>query len=78
MFPRAEMLDIHRDARQHIAFGFGLHQCVGQQLARVELQVVYATLYRRIPTLALAVDPGDIRFKHDGLVYGVYELPVTW
>jgi cytochrome P450 len=78
VFPRAGMLDIHRDARQHIAFGFGVHQCVGQQLARVELQVVYATLYRRIPTLALAVDPGDIRFKHDGLVYGVYELPVTW
>lgn len=78
VFPRAEMLDIHRDARQHIAFGFGLHQCVGQQLARVELQVVYGALYRRIPTLALAVDPGDIRFKHDGLVYGVYELPVTW
>jgi cytochrome P450 len=78
VFPRAGMLDIHRNARQHIAFGFGVHQCVGQQLARVELQVVYATLYRRIPTLALAVDPGDIRFKHDGLVYGVYELPVTW
>jgi len=78
VFPRAGMLDIHRNARQHIAFGFGVHQCVGQQLARVELQVVYATLYRRIPTLALAVDPGDIAFKHDGLVYGVHQLPVTW
>jgi cytochrome P450 len=78
VFPRAGMLDINRDARQHIAFGFGVHQCVGQQLARVELQVAYAALYRRIPTLALAVDPGDIPFKHDGLVYGVNELPVTW
>jgi cytochrome P450 len=78
VFPRAGMLDIHRNARQHIAFGFGVHQCVGQQLARVELQAVYATLYRRIPTLALAVDPSDIRFKHGGLIYGVDELPVTW
>jgi cytochrome P450 len=78
VFPRAGMLDIRRDARQHIAFGFGVHQCVGQQLARVELQVAYAALYRRIPTLALAVDPADIPFKHDGLVYGVNELPVTW
>jgi cytochrome P450 len=78
VFRRAGMLDIHRDARQHIAFGFGVHQCIGQHLARVELQVAYAALYRRIPTLALAVDPGDISFKHDGLVYGVYELPVTW
>jgi cytochrome P450 len=71
-------LDVHRDARQHVAFGFGVHQCLGQPLARVELQVVYGTLYRRIPTLALAAALEDIPFKHDGLVYGVYELPVTW
>jgi cytochrome P450 len=78
VFPRAGVLDIHRNARQHIAFGFGVHQCLGQQLARMELQIIYTTLYRRIPTLALAVDPDDISFKHDGLVYGVHELPVTW
>ncbi|HZR51953.1 MAG TPA: cytochrome P450 [Streptosporangiaceae bacterium] len=78
VFPRAGMLDIHRDARQHIAFGFGVHQCVGQHLARMELQVSYAALHRRIPTLALAVDPGDLRYKQDGLIYGVHELPVTW
>lgn len=61
-----------------MAFGFGVHQCLGQPLARVELQVVYSTLYRRIPALQLAVDLDEIPFKHDGLVYGVYELPVTW
>jgi hypothetical protein len=44
----------------------------------MELQVVYGTLYRRIPTLRLAADPATLRFKHDGFVYGVYELPVTW
>jgi cytochrome P450 len=55
-----------------------VHQCLGQPLARVELQVVYGTLYRRIPTLKLAVDLDQITFKHDGLVNGVYELPVTW
>jgi hypothetical protein len=44
----------------------------------MELQVVYSTLYRRIPQLRLAVDLADVPFKHDGLVYGVYELPVTW
>jgi cytochrome P450 len=53
-------------------------QCLGQPLARMELQVVYGTLYRRIPTLRLATDLDEIPFKHDGLVYGVYELPVTW
>lgn len=39
---------------------------------------MYGTLYRRIPTMALAADLDDIPFKHDGVVYGVYELPVTW
>ena len=61
-----------------MAFGFGPHQCLGQPLARVELQVAYGTLYRRIPGLRLAVGLDQVPFKHDGLVYGVYELPVTW
>ena len=73
-----DRLDLHRDARQHLAFGFGVHQCLGQPLARVELQVVYGTLYRCIPTLRLAVGMDEIRFKQDALVYGVHELPVTW
>jgi cytochrome P450 len=77
-FPDPDRLDIYRDARHHVAFGYGKHQCLGQPLARVELQVVYGTLYRRIPTLRLAVDLDQVPFKHDGLVYGVYELPVTW
>ena len=70
--------DIGRGARHHVAFAYGVHQCLGQPLARVELQVVYGTLYRRIPTLRLATALDQIPFKHDGLVYGVYQLPVTW
>lgn len=77
-FPDPGRLDITRDARRHVAFGFGVHQCLGQPLARMELQVVYSTLYRRIPTLKLATEPDRVPFKYDGLVYGVYELPVTW
>ncbi|GAA3783282.1 cytochrome P450 [Streptomyces chiangmaiensis] len=78
VFPAPDQLDLDRNPRRHVAFGFGVHQCLGQPLARVELQVVYSTLYRRIPTLKLAVDLDEIPFKHDGNVYGVYELPVTW
>jgi cytochrome P450 len=78
IFPDGDRLDLTRDAHRHVAFGFGVHQCLGQPLARLELQVVYSTLYRRIPTLALATDVEKIPFKHDGSVYGVYELPVTW
>jgi cytochrome P450 len=77
-FPDPDRLDITRDARRHVAFGFGVHQCLGQPLARMELQVVYSTLYRRIPTLRLAAEVDSLPFKHDGSVYGVYELPVTW
>ncbi|MGK3201568.1 cytochrome P450 [Amycolatopsis sp. MEPSY49] len=78
VFPDGDRLDVTRDSRRHVAFGFGVHQCLGQPLARLELQVVYSTLYRRIPTLALATGVERIPFKHDGSVYGVYELPVTW
>jgi cytochrome P450 len=78
VFPEPERLDLSRDARQHHAFGFGIHQCVGQQLARAELQIVYGTLYKRIPTLALATPIDRIEFKSDHFAFGVTSLPVTW
>jgi cytochrome P450 len=78
-FVEPERLYLHRSgAGQHVAFGYGRHQCVGQQLARAELQIVFHTLLRRIPTLELAVPIEDVPLKHDRLAYGVYELPVTW
>ncbi|MDP9869192.1 MULTISPECIES: cytochrome P450 [Streptosporangium] len=77
-FPAPGTLDVRRKARHHVAFGYGAHQCLGQSLARVELQVVYGTLYRRIPTLAPAVPLEHLTFKHHAVFYGVRELPVTW
>ncbi|MER7693938.1 cytochrome P450 [Streptomyces sp. NPDC097610] len=78
-FPEPENLDLTRDSRHHHAFGWGIHQCLGQQLARIELQVVYSTLYRRIPTLRLAVDRDELAFRPaDALAFGIRELPVTW
>ncbi|MFF3493254.1 cytochrome P450 [Streptomyces sp. NPDC002795] len=74
----ADDLDITRPARHHLAFSFGVHQCLGQQLARVELQVVFGTLFRRIPTLALAQPLSDIDFKNDMSIYGAHSLLVTW
>lgn len=73
-----DTFDIRRGARDHLAFGFGIHQCLGQPLARVELQVVFATLARRIPTLRLAVPLSQVPFKTDVDIYGVHALPVAW
>ncbi|MFE9327573.1 cytochrome P450 [Nocardia sp. NPDC052278] len=78
VFPDPDRLDITRNASGHIAFGFGPHQCLGQSLARLELQVVYGTLYKRIPTLALTEPMEKLDFKGEMAVYGVHELSVTW
>jgi cytochrome P450 len=77
-FPDPDRLDIRRDQANHLAFGYGVHQCLGQPLARVELQVVFGTLLRRIPSLSLACSLEDLEFKDGMTVYGVYSLPVTW
>jgi len=72
-----ETLDVDRKARGHLAFGYGVHQCIGANLARVEMQVAFATLARRLPGLQLAVPPGELRFK-EADIYGMKELQVTW
>jgi cytochrome P450 len=78
-FPEPDRLDLQRDnAAQEVGFGYGRHQCVGQQLARAEMQIVFPTLLRRIPTLKLAIPFDEVPFKHDRLAFGVYSLPVTW
>src|SRR6478672_4814588 len=77
-FPNPDRLDLRREDGPHVGFGYGRHQCVGQQLARMELQIVLPTLFRRIPALRLAVPIEEVPYKHDTLAYGVYELPVTW
>ncbi|MCK0176858.1 cytochrome P450 [Mycolicibacterium sp. F2034L] len=77
-YPEPDRLDLQRQDGPHVGFGYGRHQCVGQQLARMELQIVLPTLLRRIPTLRLAAPIDEIPLKHDALAYGAYELPVTW
>ncbi|MGW0803493.1 cytochrome P450 [Nonomuraea sp. NPDC002799] len=78
VFEDADRFDIERDARSHLAFGFGPHQCLGQSLARVELEIVFNSLFQRIPGLRLAVPAEELSFKDDATVYGMHELPVTW
>lgn len=78
VFPEPNKIDFTRGARNHVAFGFGPHQCLGQNLARLELEVVLSAVIRRIPTLRLAIPFGEIPFKEYGPTYGIFTLPVAW
>jgi cytochrome P450 len=72
-----ETFDADRNTRGHLAFGYGVHQCIGQNLARVEMQVAFATLARRLPGLRLAEPPEQLKFKQAD-IYGMKELAVSW
>lgn len=77
-FARPDRLDITADRRGHVAFGHGVHQCIGQNLARGVLRVAYPALFDRFPSLRLARPAEAIPMRDDMLHYGVHELPVTW
>ncbi|MFD5701120.1 cytochrome P450 [Streptomyces lasiicapitis] len=78
VYPGADDLDVRRNARHHLAFGFGIHQCLGQNLARAELEIALHSLLARIPDLRLAVPADEIRMKPGDTIQGLVELPVTW
>ncbi|MET9615186.1 cytochrome P450 [Kitasatospora indigofera] len=78
LFGAADELEVSRDARRHLAFGFGVHQCLGQPLARAELQIALETLLRRLPGLRITVPEEELVFRGHSVVYGVESLPVAW
>jgi cytochrome P450 len=73
-----EMLDIRRGAPGHLAFGHGVHHCLGAPLARMEMRIAFPALLRRFPTLALAEDFADVPFRSFHFIYGLKSLEVTW
>ncbi|SNS03651.1 Cytochrome P450 [Streptosporangium subroseum] len=78
-FTDPHTLDIQRQDGGHLAFGHGIHQCLGQQLARVELRVAFPALLNRFPTLRLAVPAEEVALRPEAAdIYGVKSLPVTW
>ncbi|MFE5534852.1 cytochrome P450 [Streptomyces sp. NPDC056492] len=78
VFARPDALDWHRSARHHVAFGFGIHQCLGQNLARAEMEIALGTLFARLPGLRLAAEPDRIPFRPGDTIQGMVELPVAW
>ncbi|MEV5894938.1 cytochrome P450 [Nonomuraea fuscirosea] len=78
-FTDPHTLDIHRQDGGHLAFSHGIHQCLGQQLARVEMRVAFPALLNRFPTLRLAVPAEQVALRPEiADIYGVKSLPVTW
>ncbi|MEV0681201.1 cytochrome P450 [Actinosynnema sp. NPDC050436] len=77
-FPDPDRLDVRRPASGHVAFGHGVHQCLGQQLARIEMRVGYNALIREFPHLRLAVPASEVPMRKDMGIYGVYRLPVEF
>ena len=73
-----EILDVHRGAPGHLAFGHGVHHCLGAPLARMEMRIAFPALLRRFPTLALAEDFDDVQFRSFHFIYGLKSLAVTW
>lgn len=78
MFPDPEQIDFHRTNKRHLAFGHGVHQCIGQNVARMELEIALETLIRRVPTLRLAVPYEEIEFMPDAHTFGVERMLVAW
>jgi cytochrome P450 len=78
IFDDADTLDLARgNARRHVAFGYGIHQCLGQPLARMELQIVLPEVFGRLPDLR--IEPGrEVTFKDASAAYGADYMPVIW
>ena len=73
-----DRLDVTRDAAGHVAFGHGVHHCLGAPLARMEMRIAFPALLRRFPRLALAVPFDEVEFRAFHFIYGLRSLPLTW
>lgn len=77
-FGDPDTLAIRRSTTGHLAFGHGVHQCLGQQLARMEMRIAYPALFDRFPALRLAIPADEVPVRDDMAIYGVHRLPVAW
>jgi cytochrome P450 len=75
-YPEPDRLDITRDAGGHVAFGYGIHYCLGAPLARLEGEIAFGALLARFPRLELAVPADDLRWRFGSLIRGLEQLPV--
>jgi cytochrome P450 len=77
-FPDPEVFDITRTPNRHVAFGTGIHTCLGATLARLEGEVAFATLLSRMPNLALAIAHDEVQWRDGTFLRGLTRLPVSF
>jgi cytochrome P450 len=77
-FAEADAFDIHRPANNHVAFGSGIHQCLGQPVARMTLRVTFPRLFARFPGLSSVEPLEDLPYLYGRTIFGPSALPVTW
>ena len=75
-FAEPDALDVDRDSGGHVAFGHGIHYCLGAPLARLEAEIAFGALLDRFPGMTLAVPPADLRWRPSTLIRGLERLPV--
>ncbi|KAH8913497.1 cytochrome P450 [Atractiella rhizophila] len=80
IFPDPDTFDLHRKRgkEQALGFGYGQHECVAEWLARAELEIVFATLWQRLPNLRLAIPFEEVKYSPLNKDVGITELPVVW
>jgi cytochrome P450 len=79
VFPDAKEIDFDREGNSMVSFGRGIHACIGQQTARMELRILWSTLLTRLPSIRLAVPPEEVPWRPDeSATFGPAHLPVTW
>ncbi|MGW7005319.1 cytochrome P450 [Streptomyces sp. NPDC054933] len=78
IFPSPDTLDIRRGDNRHLALGYGVHQCIGGHLGRLELEVALGTLIEQAPTLQPAVAMEDLALRQASTIFGIEALPVRW
>ena len=78
IFPDAGRLLLARQPNRHLAFGLGVHYCLGAALARLEGRIAFSALLERLPGLALAAPPASLRWRTQPIMRGLQQLPVCW
>lgn len=77
-FKNPETLDFNRAPNRNIAFGHGIHRCIGAPLASLELEIVLPMLFKKMPDIQLDCEVSEVPLKDGAIMFGVSKLPVKW